>query len=384
VEHHSTVMADLLRVIPRHRIEKIIAEGGTDYRIRRLSTFQLLTAMLYGQITRAFSIREIEHGLHTQRDRLYHSGMVPVKRSTLSDAMSKRDCAVFERIYHELVAIAVQRSSVCSRRFKSPLRAIDSTTIPLSIERFDWAKFRKAKGAVKLHVSYDIEDQLPVQAICTHASVHDCPVLPRFDQAGSIIVIDRGYLAFNRLYQKELRGERYVTRLKHNINFKILRPHSDPTEEGVLGDWVVKLDNPRRRIDYPHPVRVVEYEDPATGKRFRFLTNVWDLSAYDIAEMYKARWQVELFFKWIKQNLKIKAFWGTGKNAVFMQIWTALILYVLIWIQRSILTIDCSLQRLSQMIRLAVFQRRQIADLVHRREPPPGSTQPSLWDAVPS
>ena len=151
-----------------------------------------------------------------------------------------------------------------------------------------------------------------------------------------------------------------------------------------MGDWVVKLDNPRRRIDYPHPVRVVEYEDPATAKRFCFLTNVWDLLAYDIAEMYKARWQVELFFKWIKQNLKIKAFWGTGKNAVFMQIWTALILYVLIWIQRSILTIDCSLQRLSQMIRLAVFQRRQIADLVHRREPPPGSTQPSLWDAVPS
>ena len=379
MKKYSTVMADLLRVLPRHRIREVIQRSGADRGVRSLSTFQLLTTILYGQITKAFSFREIEHGLSVHANRLYHSGMVAVKRSTLSDAMSKRSSSVFEQIYHELVAMAVRKAGDSARHFKNPLRAIDSTTIPLSIERFDWAKFRKAKGAMKLHVAYDIDSQMPTQAICTHASIADVQVLPRMAHGQAIFVMDRGYLSFNRLYEKEIRGERYVTRVRYNTNCRKVRQFSRPVTPGVKSDLVVKLDNPRRHIDYPAPARLVEYQDPVTQKQFRFLTNVWDLSAQQIADIYKARWQVELFFKWIKQNLKIKTFWGTSRNAVELQIWAALILYVLIWIHRSMMTVDFSMQRLTQMIRLSVFHHKTIVDLVRPPDRPPPAITPLLW-----
>lgn len=376
MKNYTTVLGDLLRVVPRHRIAKCVADAGTDHRVRTLSTAQLFKTMLFGQIVKAFSIREIESAMQVHRHRLYHSGMKPVKRSTLSDAMAKRNAGVFEAIYNDLLSSVAQRTRSTRRRFRSPLRAVDSTTIPLSLERFNWAKFRRTKGAVKLHVAYDVETAVAEHVIIDRGASSDITVHPRISQGSDVQVLDRGYLSFKALYRKHLDEKLFVIRLKEHVNWQALYPHSQPDSEAIRGDWQACLQNPRRKSDYPEPVRVVEYRDLETGKDFLFMTNVWDLSAQQIADIYKARWQVELFFKWIKQNLKITTFWGTSQNAVYMQIWIALILYLLVWLQRSMLAVDYSMQRLLQMIRTALLHRTTICEIVAATGAPPPLPDP--------
>ena len=381
MRNYSTVLSDLLRVVPRHRITKRVAEAGTDYRVRSLSTVQLLKTMLFGQIANAFSLREIESAMQVHRRRLYHSGMAPVKRSTLSDAMAKRNAGVFEAIYNDLLVLVGQHTRSTRRRFRNPLRAVDSTTIPLSLERFNWAKFRRTKGAVKLHVAYDVDTAVAEHVIIDRGSSSDITVHPRISHENDIHVLDRGYLSFKALYQKHIDEKLFVIRLKEHVNWLPVSPHSQSDSPAIRGDWQARLQNPRRHSDYPAPVRIVQYRDLETGKDFLFMTNVWDLTAQQIADIYKARWQVELFFKWIKQNLKITTFWGTSRNAVHMQIWVALILYLLVWLHRSMLAGTYSMQRLLQMIRTALLHRSTISEIAAASGAPPPvpDLQPDLF-----
>lgn len=359
-----TVVADLLSEFSRYDFQDAVKEFYGDYRTRTLSCQDLLKTLLYGQIIDAYSIREIESSLGANEARLYHYGMKKVKRSTLCDAMENRDHRIFERGFLSLAEKAQIIAGKSDRKFKNPLRIVDATTIDLCLKRFSWATFRKAKGAIKLHVSIDGDNLFPEQVYITNGDVHEVRVLSNMCfGAGEIVVLDRGYLDYKRLRDIEIRGSWFVTRLKSSSDFEILQTKHLSDSEPVRGDYLIKLKGEKTYEKYPNHLRMVIYHDDEFNRDYRFLTNNMELSPQEIADIYKARWQVELFFKWIKQNLKIKTFWGTSFNAVRIQIWIALILFLLLWIKKARTGLHESLQRIRQVLKTTLFTRSLIEDL---------------------
>jgi hypothetical protein len=359
-----TVVADLLSEFSRYDFQDAVKEFYGDYRTRTLSCQDLLKTLLYGQIIDAYSIREIESSLGANESRLYHYGMKKVKRSTLCDAMENRDHRIFERGFLSLVEKAQIIAGKSDRKFKNPLRIVDATTIDLCLKSFSWATFRKAKGAIKLHVSIDGDNLFPEQVYITNGDVHEVRVLSNMCfGAGEIVVLDRGYLDYKRLRDIEIRGSWFVTRLKSSSDFEILQTRHISDSEPVRGDYLIKLKGEKTYEKYPNQLRMVIYHDDEFNRDYRFLTNNMELSPQEIADIYKARWQVELFFKWIKQNLKIKTFWGTSFNAVRIQIWIALILFLLLWIKKARTGLLESLQRIRQVLKTTLFTRSLIEDL---------------------
>jgi hypothetical protein len=362
-------MASLLRGFPRFDFQSIVDEYHGDKGMRTLSTYHTLTALLYGQVTSAFGMREIVKTLEANRHKLYHSGLSEVKRSTLSDALEKRNQHIFERAFYCTLDKAHQLSGRTRRKFHNPLKIIDATTIDLCLKRFDWAKFRRSKGAVKIHLCYDADSYLPDQVRLSTGEVHDVRMLNRFHlEEGEIGVVDRGYLDFNRLHSIHLRGAYFVTRIKKNTKFQILEKRQCPAGGAVRSDCLIRLGNSKA---YPEVLRLVEYYDEEYERTYLFLTNNLELSAQQIADIYKERWQIELFFKWLKQNLKIKTFWGTSRNAVFIQIWVALILYLLLWMMKAIHGFQITLQKLLQVLKTIPFDRRPVAELLSPRKTSP-------------
>jgi hypothetical protein len=359
-----TVVADLLSEFSRYDFQDAVKEFYGDYRTRTLSCQDLLKTMLYGQIIDAYSIREIESSLGANESRLYHCGLKKVKRSTLCDAMENRDHRIFERGFLSLVEKAQIIAGKSDRKFKNPLRIVDATTIDLCLKRFSWATYRKAKGAIKLHVSIDGDNLFPEQVYITNGDVHEVRVLSNMCfGAGEIVVLDRGYLDYKRLQDIEIRGSWFVTRLKSSSDFEILQARHTSDSEPVRGDYLIKLNGKKTYEKYPTQLRMVIYHDDEFNRDYRFLTNNKELSSQEIADIYKARWQVELFFKWIKQNLKIKTFWGTSSNAVHIQIWIALILFLLLWIKKARTGLLESLQRIRQVLKTTLFTRSLLEDL---------------------
>jgi hypothetical protein len=359
-----TVVTDLLSEFSRYDFQDAVKEFYGDYRTRTLSCQDLLKTMLYGQVIDAYSIREIESSLGANESQLYHCGLKKVKRSTLCDAMENRDHRIFERGFLSLVEKAKIIAGNSDRKFKNPLRIVDATTIDLCLKRFSWATFRKAKGAIKLHVSIDGDNLFPEQVYITNGDVHEVRVLSNMCfGAGEIVVLDRGYLDYKRLRDIEIRGSWFVTRLKSSSAFEILQTMHISDSEPVRGDFLIKLKGKKTYEKYPNQLRMVIYHDDETNRDYRFLTNNTELSPQEIADIYKARWQVELFFKWIKQNLKIKTFWGTSLNAVRIQIWIALILFLLLWIKKARAGLLESLQRIRQVLKTTLFTRSLIEDL---------------------
>lgn len=378
---HSTIMASLLRGFPRFEFQSIVDEYCGDKKTRSLSTYHMLTAMLYGQITSAFGMREIVKTLEANRNKLYHSGLSEVKRSTLSDALEKRHQQIFERAFYCTLDKAQQLCGRTRRKFHNPLKIIDATTIDLCLKRFDWAKFRRSKGAMKIHLCYDADCYLPNQVRLSSGEVHDVRMLNSFHlEEGEIGVLDRGYLDFNRLHSIHLRRAYFVTRMKRNIKYTVLEQRQLPAGGAVRSDCLIRLANSKA---YPEVLRLVEYYDAEYERTYLFLTNNLELSAQQIADIYKERWQIELFFKWLKQNLKIKTFWGTSRNAVFIQIWVALILYLLLWMLKAMHGFQITLQKLLQVLKTIPFDRRPIAELLSpRKTSPPLDLNYSLWGSA--
>jgi len=367
----TTVLGNLLSHFPRSEFEKSVQELGGDRRVRTLSSFDLLKTLLYGQVTGAFSVREIESSLVAHGTSLYHNGMKTVKRSTLCDALERRDPAIFEQTFNALVSKVQMLSATSGHRFKNPLKVIDASTIELCLTRFDWAKFRTAKGAVKLHVALNGDHFFPEQVRMTAGAVHEVNEMTVLSQEpGSIYVLDRGYVDFKRLHGIKLAKSIFVTRMKDNCQFDLVRPLSLSTKEAVRFDAIVRLSSQKARDAYPEEIRRVEYHDAETDRDYVFMSNSLDLSAQEIADIYKARWQVELFFKWIKQNLKIKTFWGTSRNAVFTQLWVALIVFMLLWITKHADALAASTQRILQLLKTSLLARRSILDLFREPQPP--------------
>jgi putative transposase len=323
-----------------------------------------MKTLIYGQVTSSFSVREIESSLAVNSSKLYHCGLKTIKRSTLCDALAKRDQQIFEKAFNSLAAKARLIAGNNGRRFKNPLKIIDASTIDLCLNRFDWAKFRTTKGAVKLHLKIDGDYLYPEQAKLTTGAVHEVNEMSSLCQStGNIFVFDRGYVDYKRLHDIGIAKSYFVTRMKGNCQHKENESLGSSQTGAIRFDGIISLTSKKGRGNYPCVLRKVCYHDDEHDRDYVFITNNFELTAQEVADVYKSRWQVELFFKWIKQNLKIKTFWGTSKNAVFIQIWIALIISLLLWIHKNIDGIEVSAQRIIQAMKTMILSRKTMYEL---------------------
>src|SRR5450759_2397879 len=338
--------------LPRYEFQKCVSRYHGDYQQKRFSCWDQFLAMGFAQFTYRESLRDIEACLSSVGGKLYHMGFrSKVARSTLADANESRDWRIFADFAQVLIATArpLYAGDPIGIDLDASLYAFDSTTIDLCLSLFPWAKFRKHKGAVKMHTLLDLRGNIPTFIGITDGKVHDVNMLDEIlPEAGAFYVIDRGYLDFERLYVFTLSAAFFVVRTKSNVLLQ--RRYSHPVDKttGVRSDHTVILTAIDSAIAYPDPLRRISYLDVETRQRFKFLTNNFTLPALTIALIYKSRWQVELFFKWIKQHLRIKAFYGTSENAVKTQIWIAVSVYVLVAIVRKRLGLEATLYQILQ------------------------------------
>lgn len=318
-------------LISGYEFKKLVLEYDGDKSVKTFTTRNLLNVMLYVHMTSKQSLRDIVDSLTSKRNLWYHLGFKSLSRNNLSHALKTRSSDIFEKTFYILLyQLQKERGFVKDKRFKfkMPVKSFDSTTISLCLSLFDWATFRKKKGGIKLHTMFNNKEQIPEFLNMTEAGRHDVIAADEFPiTSNSIYVFDKGYICFKFLEKISKNRAFFVTRTKTNTSYRIImRQHK--TQSCIKADWVVEFNSYKSK-DYPEKLRVVRYYDEETKKTYEFMTNNFNLSAKTIADIYKSRWDIELFFKWIKQNLKVKTFIGTSENAVRIQIWTAMIAYIL-------------------------------------------------------
>ncbi len=361
----KTLFAQLMEFVPWTSFARIVSRYGGDFKVRSLSCTEQFRAMAFAQLTYRESLRDIETCLLANQTKLYSMGFRSgVKRSTLADANEARDW----RIWADLAALLIRRARklYCNDRFgvdlDNTVYALDATTIDLCLSLFPWAPFRSAKAAVKLHTLLDLRGNIPAFIHISDGKTHEVNVLDMLCfEAGAFYVMDRGYLDFSRLFVLHQARAFFITRAKRGMDAR--RLYSMPTDRttGILCDQRIALNGFYISQDYPEQLRRIRFKDPESGKTLVFLTNNTILPALTIAALYKSRWQVELFFKWIKQHLRIKHFIGTSENAVKTQIWCAVATYVLIAIVKKELQLDASLYTLLQILSVSVFEKTQLS-----------------------
>jgi len=355
------LFAQLMDFLPWSTFNRYVARYGGDKGVRTLTCAEQFRVMAFAQLTYRESLRDIEVSLSAQASKLYHMGFrEPVRRSTLADANELRDWRIYADFAARLIiqARALYASEDLGLELSNTVYALDSTTIDLCLSVFPWAHFRTTKAAVKMHTLLDLRGSIPSFIHVSDGKLHDVHALDLLTpEAGAIYVMDRGYVDFARLHRLHLAGAFFVTRAKSNL--KAHRVYSAPTDRdtGILCDQTIALEGFYSKQDYPTYLRRVRFKVPETGKTLVFLTNQMSLPAATICALYKSRWQVELFFKWIKQHLRIKQFFGTSENAVKTQIWIAVSVYVLVAIVRKKLNIDASLYTLLQVLSLTLFEK---------------------------
>ena len=358
------VFVQLVDPLPRYEFQKCVGRDHGEYQQKSFSCWDQFLAMAFAPFTYRESLRDIEACLRSMSGKLYHMGFRgKVARSTLADANENRDWRIFADFAQALIAMArpLYLHDPIRVELDQSLYALDSTTIDLCLSLFPWAKFRKHKGAVKMHTLLDLHGNIPTFIGITDGKVHDVNILDQIlPEAGAFYVMDRGYVDFERLYIFTLSAAFFVVRTKSNIVLQRRYSHPVDKSTGVRSDHTVILTAIDSVKAYPDPLRRVSYLDVATRKRFKFLTNNFTLPALTIAQIYKSRWQVELFFKWIKQHLRIKAFYGTSENAVKTQIWIAVSVYVLVAIVRKRLGMEASLYQILQILSVTLFEKTPI------------------------
>jgi hypothetical protein len=361
----KSIFAQLMDFLPSKAFRRCVKRYQGDYKLKTFSCWDQFLCMAFAQLTYRESLRDIEACLRAQQSKLYHLGIRgQVSRNTLAHANSVRDW----RIYADLAQVLITRARVLYAddsfgvELAQTVYALDATTIDLCLALFPWAQFRKHKGAVKLHTLLDLRGNIPTVVIITHGKVHEVNILDQLSfEAGAFYVMDRGYLDFARLYKLHLASGFFVTRAKKRFDFQ--RLYSQPVDRatGVICDQIVTLVNPVPRQGYPEKLRRIRYRDALTDQRLVFLTNNFNLPPLTIAELYRSRWQVELFFKWIKQHLRIKNFYGTSENALRTQIWIAISVYVLVAIVKKELHLESSLYRMLQICSITLFEKTPIS-----------------------
>jgi hypothetical protein len=357
----SLVLAQLMEFLPRHDFNRCVRRYRGDRRLRNFSCRDQFLCLAFAQLTYRESLRDIETCLRSLGAKLYHAGFRGrVSRSTLADANRTHDW----RIYADFAQVLIRRArqlyadEPLAVALDQTVYALDSTTIDLCLSLFPWAPFRRTKAAVKLHTLLDLRGNIPCFIHVSHGKMHDVVALDQLPiEPGAYYVMDRGYVDFRRLYRFTKAGAFFVTRGKRNLDCARRSSRAVDKSTGVRCDQTIVLNGPKSSRLYPAPLRRVAYHDAETGRRFVFLTNNFALPALTIAGLYKSRWQVELFFKWIKQHLRIKAFYGTSENAVKTQVWVAVSVYVLVAIVKKELGIDRSLSDILQILSLSLFEK---------------------------
>ncbi len=362
------VFAQLTQYLPLTTFRRCVARYGGEHKVKSFSCLDQYLCMAFAQLTYRESLRDIEACLRAQAGKLYHMGIKSrVSRSTLADANEARDWRIHAEFAQSLIGIA--RRLYAEESFgvdlKETVYALDASTIDLCLAVFPWAPFRSTKAAVKLHTLLDLRGNIPTFLHISDGKLHDVNVLDLLvPEPGAFYVMDRGYIDFERLHRLHEAGSFFVTRAKSNL--KALRRYSNPVDRttGLICDQTIVLTGFYSRQDFDTPLRRIKFKDPKTGKRLVFLTNNFVLPAITIADLYRCRWQVELFFKWIKQHLRIKVFFGTSENAVKTQIWIAVSVYVLVAIVKKRLNLSASLYEMLQILSLTMFERLPLDQLL--------------------
>jgi len=359
------VFSQLTEFLPRRIFDRMVAEHNGNKYVKHFTCWNQLLCMVFGQLTTRDSLRDLITVIEAHSPKSYHLGFgKSVTRSNLAKANEKRNSKIFEEFAYCLIDIARRKRSNDDFEVKGKVYAFDSSTIDLCLSVFWWAKFRKTKGGIKLHTLFDITTQIPAFIHITAATVNDMnamDVIPY--EAGAHYVFDRGYVDYQRLYRIARLQAYFVVRAKANLKFRRMYSKKTDRSTGVLCDQLGKLTGFYVSKDYPDKLRRVKFHDQETGRTFVFLTNNNELSALEIALLYKNRWQVELFFKWIKQHLKIKSFWGTSENAVRIQIYTAIITYCLVAIVGHELKIERSTYEILQVLGISLLDKTPVNEL---------------------
>lgn len=369
------VFSQLMEFLPIHEFNRCVERYGGHYKVQSFTCRRQLLTMIFAQLTYRESLRDIEACLRAMPQRLNHMGIGgPLAKSTLADANEARDW----RIYADFAQVLIQEArvlyageSLCVE-LEQTVYALDSSTIDLCLSLFPWAQFRKRKAAVKVHTQMDLRGNIPAFIKISDGKLHDVNFLDDLTlEAGAIYVMDRGYIDFTRLYGLNVAKAFFVTRAKKNMQWRPLRSFPTGPATGVLSDQAIMLDGVKTAEAYPERLRRIRFHDAEQDRTLIFLTNDFIRPASTIALLYKSRWQIELFFKWIKQNLRIKAFYGTSENAVKTQIWIAIAVYVLVAIAKKRLGINMSMHAMLQVINLSVFEKVPIHELFTNQPPLP-------------
>lgn len=363
----QTVFSQVMTFFPEYHFRKFVKRYRGNHRVRSFFCLDQFLCMAFAQLTFRDSLRDIETCLRTLQPKLYHAGIrAVVSRTTLADANEHRDWRIYADLAQVLITKArrLYANDAFGVALKKTVYAFDSTTIDLCMTLFPWARFRQHKAAVKLHTLIDLRGPIPCFIRITDGKVHDVNTLDDLIlEPGAFYLIDRGYIDFRRLYTITRSLAFFVTRAKRNMTFRVVESRPVNKTAGLRCDQTILLTGLQTSKDYPDPLRRISYVDPVTHKRLTFLTNNFNLAASTIPKLYKCRWQVELFFKWIKQYLRIKAFYGTSENAVKTQIWIAISVYVIIAILKKELCLDQSLGEILQILSVTLFEKIEISRL---------------------
>jgi hypothetical protein len=375
--HSNTVFSQLLKLVPRHRFEVLANEHHIGRRFRKTSRWSQFVALALGQLSGRHSLRDVVANAEAQQSRWYHLGARRITRSTLARVNEQQPSAFYEALFGTLYRRCQPKAPGHRFRFRNPLYSMDSSLIDLSLKLFPWGHFALGKSAVKLHLGLDHRGYLPAFATLTDSRTSDIEVartlsLPK----GSIVVCDKGYDDYSWYTALTHQGVYFVSRQKRGALYRVVERRSVNRSQGLICDQIIALTGLKSRKETLAPLRRIAYRDAETGIRYVFLTNNFQLAASTIAACYKQRWQIELFFKWIKQNLKIKAFLGTSKNAVMTQIWIALCVYLMLAYLKYLSRIGRSLQQMIRLLQLNLFARRDLLELLRGDPPQPRPPDP--------
>lgn len=380
MSHNNTVISQLLKMLPRHDFDKLAKEHHAGRSFRKASRWSQFVTMMIAQLSGRSSLRDIVENISAQEHRLYHLGSTKLSKSTLSRINEDKPYTLYEALFGKLLARCKGAVPDHEFRFKNPLYSLDATTIDLCLSVFPWAKFRATKGGIKLHVGLNHAGYLPEFVTISDGKTHDMSEGRKIDfPKASIVAVDKAYNDYEWYKQLSDKGIFFVTRLKSNAKYRVVERREVLKSKGLNSDQTIEFTGIQTSKKCPIQLRRIGYRDDTTGKQYVFLTNNFKLCAKTIADIYKARWQVELFFKWIKHNLKIKTFVGTSKNAVLTQIWIAMCVYLLIAYLRFQSKLKRSMQQIIRVLQLNLFEKRELMPLL--RGDPVKQTDPNIYQA---
>lgn len=367
--HCNTILSQILRYVPRHEFDTLAKRHHSGRSFRTASRWSQFVTMTMGQLAGRNSLRDIVENVSAQTHRLYHLGSAKLSRSNLARINEDKPYTLYEALFGKLLKRCQTLTPKHNFRFDNPLYSLDASTIDLCLSAFPWAGFRSTKGAVKLHVGLNHDGYLPEFVTITEGKTSDVEVgrtltFPK----GSIVAIDRGYNDYSWFNSLTDKGIFFVTRLKSNAKIRVVSRHTIPSGKGLTSDQTIQFTGAQTAKKCPVQLRRIGYKDAITGKHYVFLTNNFKLSAKTIADIYKSRWQVELFFKWIKQNLKIKSFVGTSKNSVMTQIWIALCAYLLLAFIKFQSKLTKTMQQILRVLQLNLFEKRDLMSLLRGKQ----------------